>query len=319
MANVIPSLMQGYQYGMESLNRGLGSIADALRDSKMRDTGRKFIEMGDYSPEGIQTFAKENKVSPQEMAGIVQMASAFEQYKKARDPLVQVETSDAGGNTFVQSVPQSQTIGQRFQTGVAEKVAYLNPETKETRLYPKGRQPDPGFYPISTANALLNKRAQKENIEYQEGQRNERARLSRETGNEQTGSSGGSKDKGETVNQKIAKANFLAQSLGYREDGFDQEGNPLPDKMTFYQGILANGSKDQQSRARKAIELEYDIAGLKAPSSEPVGKPVGTLNTEGINMKNVNIGGATITAIQAPDGKYYYKEGGKTYLVDDGE
>jgi len=258
MANLIPSLVQASQYQQEAAHRGAEDISNFFKEKRIKDMGQRFISSGDYSPEGIQAFAKDNKITPREMVGIVSMAAAFENYKRERDPLVQVKTTDDEGNSFVQSVPISQTIGQKFQTGVAEKEAYFNPGTKETRLYPKGNAPDTGFYPVSTANAMLNRQAQRADVEYREGQQNERARLGRENRN-----TGGGKD--ETINQKIAKSNFLAQSLGWSEGGYDKNGNMLPDKVTYYQNMMANGTKDQQKRAKAGLALEYDIAGVEMP------------------------------------------------------
>jgi hypothetical protein len=85
MANVIPSLIQASQYQQEAANRGIQQVADFLKQKKIRQLGQAFVQQGDYTPEGIQKFAQQNNLSPQDMGGIVQVASAFEDFKRQRE------------------------------------------------------------------------------------------------------------------------------------------------------------------------------------------------------------------------------------------
>lgn len=305
MANLISSLVNASQYQQEASARGAEKIGTLLRERRFNDLGNKLMQQGDYSPEGFKKFAQENQVSPQEFTGLLQMLKS----QQDMDPLVQVETSDPEGNTFVQSVPRSQTVGQKFQTGVAEKEAYFNPESKETRLYPKGSSPDAGFYPVSTANAVLNQQAQRGNIEYREGRQDERARLNRES---RGGSSGG--NKAYELNRK--HENDIANGLGITDEGvMDKDtGEIITDKIAQYNYFIAKGTPDQKGRAKMGLNLYNNLIGYDQPEVES--GPVGTLNMGGLGSKSVKVNGQTIMAVKAPDGKYYYRDGGKTYLVE---
>lgn len=118
MANVIPALVemqrnseQTFAGGLRDLVAGIQQYKGQKEQDKLKELGQSFIQSGDYSPEGIQTFAKNNKVSPREMASIVQLASAFEQYKEEKDPLVPMTITNPDGSKTAKTMRQSALAG----------------------------------------------------------------------------------------------------------------------------------------------------------------------------------------------------------------
>ena len=136
MANVIPALVemqrnseQTFAGGLRDLVAGIQQYKGQKEQDKLKELGRSFIQSGDYSPEGIQAFAKNNKVSPREMVGIVQLASAFEQYKEEKDPLIPITITNDDGSITRKTIRQSALDGTGMKIAPAETDVYYDQTT----------------------------------------------------------------------------------------------------------------------------------------------------------------------------------------------
>ena len=283
MANVIPSLIQASQYQQEAANRGIQQVADFLKQKKIRQLGQAFVQQGDYTPEGIQKFAQQNNLSPQDMGGIVQVASAFEDFKRQRehDALQKQQYADK----------------QRYY---ADQLAL----EKDKLEYDKSRltQNDQAAQAKAANQAQKDKRkiiSDKYNI-------NMKMLAKKDAGDYAFGLDTGTTAQNpyELLKWYIAGddpelAGLAKETLGYYRmlTGFD----PSKYKRPEHDGVgLLNMGAFQGGVQGKTPRQEQD-------NTEQVSPP----------KKQVTVdGGKTVTAVKAPDGKYYYEENGKFYLVE---
>ena len=54
------------------------------QQERMRNLGQTFMASGDFTPQGLQTFAKDNKMSMPEMKGMIELVTNFKQLNQQR-------------------------------------------------------------------------------------------------------------------------------------------------------------------------------------------------------------------------------------------
>ena len=145
----------------------LGNIADQYRKERIRKLGEKFIEHGDYTPEGLKEFAEKNNVGLGEMVDLIKTVNLFHQWRNQVDPIVQVtETDPITGAKYIKYIRRSEAINQgRILTSLPEKVAYVNRRTGERKLFSKNEVPSSADWVLeSTWGDILKAQAKPEKL-----------------------------------------------------------------------------------------------------------------------------------------------------------
>jgi hypothetical protein len=303
MANVIPALVemqrnseQTFAGGLRDLVAGIQQYKGQKEQDKLKELGQSFIQSGDYSPEGIQTFAKNNKVSPREMASIVQLASAFEQYKEEKDPLVPFEQIDESGAKSVGYKRRSELTGGMTKVSPAKTETYYDKVTGRPVKVTQGQD-----IPANAVPDDWHWKQQKYDLDKRELDAHSKLWEAQAQS---------SRQKKETPNQKIARSKLLAKTLGWTENGYDKDGNPLPDKITYYNSLIANGNP----MAKAALDLEYSVAGLEADGEGNGQKELNIFTGKTATTKN-DATGEDIEIMETKDGLWVTEIAGKLYEV----
>ena len=82
--------------------------------AQLDELGRKFMAHGDYSPEGLQRFAQENKLSMDEAKGLASMVEAFGMYSREVKPGERMEILKEGNEW---NLPSGTIIKHDIQAG----------------------------------------------------------------------------------------------------------------------------------------------------------------------------------------------------------
>lgn len=86
MANVLASLIQASQQNRAAESQAAQGIGEKIQAREMNKIGKKFIMWGDFSPNGLQQFARQNGLNQNQMMQIVEVANKFQEFKNSAAP-----------------------------------------------------------------------------------------------------------------------------------------------------------------------------------------------------------------------------------------
>lgn len=279
--------MSGYQQNIAMMTQNLGNIANIIRANKERERAQNlssaFTQLPDYSPESLRQFQKQTGATMEEMGGLAQAHGVFEHIRRQKE----------------QDALQKQQYADK-QKYYADQLAL----EKDKLEYDKSRltQNDQAAQAKAANQAQKDKRkiiSDKYNI-------NMKMLAKKDAGDYAFGLDTGTTAQNpyELLKWYIAGddpelAGLAKETLGYYRmlTGFD----PSKYKRPEHDGVgLLNMGAFQGGVQGQTPRQEQD-------NTEQVSPP----------KKQVTVdGGKTVTAVKAPDGKYYYEENGKFYLVE---
>lgn len=290
MANLLPALVEASRNQQEAVLRGSESLGNFLRERRFNQLGRDFFTYGDYSPEGIQKFAKSRGASPAEMGGLLKTLSAMEQYQNERDPMVTVQgVAEDGVTPISRRVRQSEIMGREIQTGATPMEKYVDP-AGNIQLVPSNTAPGSGYTSESiwanrnssntqrdlTADEIK-ARAANLNTELSSRERvsDKQIQAEKDIWNIRK-STPTPEDVARVTNQQRKSENDIAASLGFGKDGYfdPKTGTAITDKVELYNYWMKNGTNEQKGRAMMGLKLFNSINGLDQNDTGGVtGKP----------------------------------------------
>ncbi|MDY6827227.1 MAG: hypothetical protein SVV67_08690 [Bacillota bacterium] len=128
MANLIPALAQMERNSQDAFRAGLGDLVHGIRQYKQgkeRDRieklSKQFIELGDFTPEGIQEFAKNNHIGMSDLNEIVKIGAGFENWKRQK---AQDERQAASSKAMF--INQKTGAPEYFEPGVNPGQGYVS-------------------------------------------------------------------------------------------------------------------------------------------------------------------------------------------------
>jgi len=86
MANVLASLIQASQQNRAAESQAAQGIGEKIQAREMNKIGKKFIMSGDFSPNGLQQFARQNGLNQNQMMQVVEVANKFQEFKDSAAP-----------------------------------------------------------------------------------------------------------------------------------------------------------------------------------------------------------------------------------------
>jgi hypothetical protein len=285
MANVLASLVDASKFQQQNAQEGMGKIADVFEKQRLNDLGKKFVSMGDYSPQSLQKFAQENSVSMDEMHKLVEVANKFKVYQKDYDPLTAVNQVDPKtGIKTSQLLPESKVAGMGpIVSDVPKPEFMVNPDGSVVSQNPYGPL-QKGVTLPEIRNADLSRAAQMDIQRMNEAGANSRAAMNESGANSRNAADialrrdiadmeYGYKEKaaeqktaGEAKKQVIGQYNFLVKNILPEEktmlfdsaEDLDALGaQSIVEKLNKK---VADPDPGISARARKALSLFESIA-----------------------------------------------------------
>jgi hypothetical protein len=282
----------GYAQNIALMTQNLGNIANVIRAEKERERakqlGAAFSQLGDYSPESIQRFMAQTGARMDEMPGIINATGALQQMNRTteQDAFQRQRHQDLLGI-------DQQRLGLR-----RDELDFNKNRTTEQDAFRKQEYQDS----LALEQQKLNQKEQPDPIKAMKLVDDAYGVLVAE---------GNSIEAMDSPQSKVQALESVKR---------DQD-RPLQERM-MAAGALdamykASGIDPQQARLAQA--MQQDNVGLLNTSVIGAPRRPNERQAEQAEkpQKQVTLdNGKTVTAVKAPDGKYYYEENGKYYLVE---
>ena len=113
----------------KSLNRLAETVNAKRAENRYNEIGKALYQLGDYSPETLKQFATDNNIKASEMPAVMKIASQFEDYRNARDPLLDISITNDDGSKTRKTIRQSVLAGTGMKIAPAETDVYYDQTT----------------------------------------------------------------------------------------------------------------------------------------------------------------------------------------------